>query len=163
MSRHLCGMKEGETLDVCGPLSSGVDWLKYRSANPSGGLLLVSMGTGITPMVQLLREIQTREWGRGKSIRVHVFHAARSPEHVMLSGALAELQALAGKDQLSVHVYMSSAGDHLSPIAVLQRLASIGGGETHLANAFAMVACGTDTFVQTFRDSFADQMTFFAV
>lgn len=165
MSRHLCALKAGDTLDVCGPLASGFDWLKYRAAHPGTGLLLVSMGTGITPMVQLLRDVQAREWGRGKAVRVHLFHAARSAEHLMLAPALVELEAMAGPDQLTFHTYYSLGGDTLTPVSLLQRLAASGSGAAGLAflRDFAMVACGTDAFVQAFRDSFAEQMSFYAV
>jgi ferredoxin-NADP reductase len=79
-------------------------------------LLMISGGSGITPVMSMLRSLQRRTH-RG---RITFVHYARSPEHQIFARELDEIRR-AG-DGIDVHLLHPELGDpHLSP-AYLQRL-----------------------------------------
>jgi hypothetical protein len=83
MSRHLCGMQVGEEMEFNGPLGEFI-WEKKRESSSSHRLVLVGMGTGLTPLLQLVRAVQDFDWSRGKQVSVVLLMAYRDEEHVVL-------------------------------------------------------------------------------
>jgi dihydroorotate dehydrogenase electron transfer subunit len=65
----LAERKEGETLDIIGPLGKGFD---LAAARRSKSALLVGGGRGIAPLFFLGRELQA------KGLRVHVFYGGKT-------------------------------------------------------------------------------------
>ncbi len=82
MSRHLCSMKVGDEIEFNGPLGEFV-WEKKRAESAVHRLVLVGMGTGVTPLVQLLRAVQDCDWSKGKTVSVLFLMAYRDEEHVV--------------------------------------------------------------------------------
>lgn len=95
-------------------------------------------------MIQLLREVQTREWGRGRPFRVNLCHAAPSESDVFCAKELRELAALAGPKSLEIHFFLSrnpaTEPKRLTPDAAFEKMGDVEGG-------FSVVICGTDEFV----------------
>jgi len=84
VSKAFGALKVGESLEMQGP------WLKFAyEPNAQAALAMVAGGTGITPMVQLLRAILENPRDRTE---VRLVYASKSPEDVILK---AELDALA--------------------------------------------------------------------
>jgi cytochrome-b5 reductase len=84
VSRAFGALKVGESLEMQGP------WLKFAyEPNAQAALAMVAGGTGITPMVQLLRAILENPRDRTE---VRLVYASKTPEDVILK---AELDALA--------------------------------------------------------------------
>lgn len=108
------------------------------------------MGTGLTPMLQLLRDVHSREWSRGKPMRVILCHASQSPEHLFLVKELQELQALASSAWLRVHHFFTSEHRRLTAEAVRELLLAEPVG---VGDAVAVCCCGTDAFVNSFREA----------
>ena len=139
MSRHLCSLVPGNEIEVCGPCGDFV-WEKVRQESAVGEVLLVGIGTGVTPLAQVLRGIQESDWARGKKLRARLVMGWKSAEHVMLASTLRELVALAG-GLLEVRHVFSSKGERVTPESVA----------TEMSTADWTLACGTDEFVAGMR------------
>ncbi len=151
MSRLLCGMAPGEEIEFSGPCGDFV-WEKKRGEGPPREhVVLAGIGTGITPLAQLLRAFQDSEWSRGRRLRATLLMGYASDAHVLLAGPLRELAALAG-GLLQVRYFFGSAGARLTPQACADVLAS----------ASLVCVSGTDEFVAAFRDAVADASKFHA-
>ncbi len=82
MSRHLCSMTPGQEIEFNGPCGEFI-WEKVRTVGTDHKLLLVGMGTGITPLLQLIRAVQDCDWARGKIATVHLMLAFKEEHQVV--------------------------------------------------------------------------------
>lgn len=153
MSRFLCGLRSGEEVEVCGPCGDFV-WERQRLVLlPQGDgaeaplLVLAGIGTGVTPLAQLIRGVQDCDWSRGRRVRVALLLGMRSAAHALCVKQLAELSALSG-GLLSVTRFESDRGARLTPDAAR---AAVGADAFRLAALIAV--CGTDQFVDAFREA----------
>ena len=150
MSRLLCGLAPGDEMEFSGPCGEFV-WERKRAEGAREHVVLVGIGTGITPLAQLLRAFQDCDWSRGKRLRATLLMGYASEAHVLLAGQLRELTALAG-GLLQIRYFFGTAGERLTPeacVAVLQ-------------SASLVCASGTDEFVAAFRGAVADPSAFHA-
>jgi NAD(P)H-flavin reductase/predicted heme/steroid binding protein len=151
MSRLLCGMIPGDEIEFSGPCGEFV-WEQKRSEGPPREhVVLAGIGTGVTPLAQLLRAFQDSEWSRGRKLRATLLMGYASEEHVLLAAQLRELTALSG-GLLQVRYFFKNAGARLTPEACADVLAS----------ASLVCVSGTDDFVAAFRGAVPDANKFHA-
>ncbi len=150
MSRHLCGMATGQEIEFNGPCGEFV-WEQKKGEAAGEHVVLAGMGTGATPLVQLLHGMQESDWSRGKKVRATLLMAYASEAHVLLAKQLHELAALAGP-LLRVQYFYSTAGQRLTPSACAEVL----------GDASMVCVCGTDQFVASFREAVPAEKPFHA-
>ena len=138
MSRHLCSMKPGDEIELSGPHGEW-QWERKRRDGVMH-LVLCGMGTGLTPLVQLLHSVQELDWARGKKIRISLLLAFRSESDQLMTKQIQEYEALSG-GLLTVCYVFSSQGERLSPAMVSEILES---------DSWLCV-CGTDEFAEQYR------------
>jgi ferredoxin-NADP reductase len=81
-------VRPGDVFEVRGPIGGHFTW----SADEGGPLLLVAGGSGLAPLMSMLRP----RAARGASVEVHVLVSARSPEDLLYAGELAALEPREG-------------------------------------------------------------------
>ncbi len=113
--------------------------------------MLLSMGTGVTPMLQILNEAWKEVWGRGRTAHIHLYHCSRTADTVLCGHQLAELEAVSCK-QLRVHHTYSEQG-RLTP----ERLRASLLEQELPPERCTFVLCGTDSFALRFRNAFNAQ------
>ena len=154
MSRYLHNMKTGTDIEVSGPHGTYI-WERKRTWVKS--LVLVSMGTGITPMIQLLQGVQDNDWSKGKKVEVVLCHASRDVDSILLKKKIDEYKALSG-GLLKVKHFLSSEKDRLTPEALQEYIMSAAKNVLDQVledNGNGMICvCGTDEFVEQFKHLF---------
>lgn len=93
MSRHIAGLQIGDALEVKGPFKK----FEYE-ANQHKHLAMVAGGTGITPMLQIVREVLSNPLDRTE---LHLIFANVTEQDILLRDELEALQYL----YPSFHVY----------------------------------------------------------
>ena len=88
---------------------------------PETPLVMVALGSGITPIMGMLRAINRMP--PGEQPLVHLHYASRSPDIEIFGDELAAMDP--GRTWLRQAHYFSSAGDRLTPEAVLARSGSV--------------------------------------
>ena len=149
VSRAICALRPGDEAELRGPLGAW-QWEQRRREGRSH-LVLCGMGTGLTPLVQLLGAVQELDWSRGKKVRATLLLAHHDEESFLMVKRIRELEALAG-GLLTVRRFQSSKGERLSPDAMLD----VVGGPDALLDAWVCV-CGTDSFADQFRQELVGQ------
>jgi 3-ketosteroid 9alpha-monooxygenase subunit B len=126
-------VRAGTVLDVLPP--AGL----FTPASLDGDFLLLAAGSGITPVMSILKSVLAR--GRGRIVLVY---ANRDENSVIFGSGLRELAASAGPRLLVVHWLDSIQGtptaDGLQPL-----LRPFGG--------YQIFACGPDPFLAVVRDA----------
>ena len=133
--------RAGDVLEALGP--SGSFTLAAGVAAP---LVLVAGGSGITPLLSILREVLETEPGR----QVALVYANRTPHDVIFARALA---ALAGEHPTRF-VLSSLFGATLDPAAFAAALASV-----PFAKGAEHYVCGPEPMMRVVRDVLAAQGT----
>ena len=82
VSKHLTGLKAGDNVEVKGPFPK----LKY-TANMKKSISMIAGGTGITPMIQVLKEIVSN---KNDNTEVYLIFANVSEEDILLKSTLDE-------------------------------------------------------------------------
>ncbi|KAI9254279.1 hypothetical protein BY458DRAFT_442760 [Sporodiniella umbellata] len=104
MSRHVHSLKVGDSLDIKGPFQ------KYNwESKPVDHVGMVAGGTGITPMLQLLRKIFTQADAYPKT-QVSLVFANQEEKDVLFKAELDEYQARY-PDRFKVHYVVKEASE----------------------------------------------------
>lgn len=189
-SSFLHQMRVGDRVEMSGPHVSLV-WSERKMTREWSSVtrvVMVCMGTGITPMLQLLRSFNQNElWWTGKKkkkeeedgdeespssqgggrrrMRCELIVASKSPQQIMCAKEISELCIFAGVALVVTHVH-SSRHERVTPEWLKQHL----GGEQKISEDFSvasdgdalMCVCGTDAFVEQLRHVIKDTSRFFA-
>lgn len=127
-------LKPGDSVRVSGPLGSA-----YLRPKHTGPMLCVAGGTGLAPILSILRGAIAG----GMPNPIHVYVAARSPRDIYGLDWLGQLQAQ--HPALAVHVVVGSGGDpriHRSGLvteAIEQDLGDLAGWRAYLCGSPPMV------------------------
>jgi ferredoxin-NADP reductase len=81
-------LRPGDVFEVRGPIGGHFTW----SADEGGPLLLIAGGSGLVPLMSMLRH----RAARGAPVEVHVLVSARSPSDVLYAAELAALELREG-------------------------------------------------------------------
>ncbi|HEX2086316.1 MAG TPA: FAD-binding oxidoreductase [Solirubrobacteraceae bacterium] len=81
-------LRPGDVFEVRGPIGGHFTW----SAEEGGPLLLVGGGSGLVPLMSMLRH----RAARGAPVEAHVLVSARSPSDLLYAGELAALEPREG-------------------------------------------------------------------
>ena len=92
VSNHVCNMKEGDHIEVKGPMQK----FKYV-ANSKRAIGMIAGGTGITPMLQVIREIIRNP---ADKTEVHLIFSNHAEEDILLRK---EIDEIASKHK-NIHV-----------------------------------------------------------
>jgi ferredoxin-NADP reductase len=92
-------VRAGDVFEVRGPIGGHFSW----SADQGGPLLLVAGGSGLAPLMAMLRHRRAR----GSDVPATVLVSARSADDLLYA---AELEALVPRDGLAVHVTYTRGG-----------------------------------------------------
>lgn len=131
-------LKVGDAVKVSGPL--GAAYLRRRHDGP---MLCVAGGTGLAPILSILRGAIAQ----GMQNRIHLYFGVRSPRDVYGMAWLAQLKR--EHPGLTVHVVVSSGGDPatqrcgLVTDAIEQDHADLGGWRAYLCGSPPMVEAAT--------------------
>jgi cytochrome-b5 reductase len=102
MSSYLFDLREGDCLDVRGPVGR----FKYRP-NMYSCIGLVCGGTGLTPGLQVIREVLQGSRAAEESTRLVLLYQNRTKEDILMQDTLCELER-EFPDRLQVHFFLSS-------------------------------------------------------
>jgi len=131
-------LKPGDAVRVSGPL--GTAYLRRKHAGP---MLCVAGGTGLAPILSILRGAVAD----GMPNPIHVYFGVRSPRDVYAIDRLAELERR--HPALKVHVVVTSGGDPreqrcgLVTEAIAQDIDSLDGWRAYLCGSPPMVEAAT--------------------
>jgi cytochrome-b5 reductase len=105
MSPHLFNMKEGDSIDIRGPVGR----FKY-SPNMYKHIGLICAGTGLTPCLQVVRCILEGADASNETTKITLVYQNRKAEDILLRSTLVELEQ-AHPDRLQVFYFLSNAGE----------------------------------------------------
>ncbi|CAE8662576.1 unnamed protein product, partial [Polarella glacialis] len=108
VSKYLCSLKPGDSLEVKGPFTK----LPY-TANMKKQIGMIAGGSGITPMVQVVKEILKNP---ADKTQVTLIYGNQSPTNIPLRAELDNLVA-SSKGQLAVHYIVDKNDTNDSNIA----------------------------------------------
>ena len=129
----------GDTVKVCGPF--GTAYLRDERAGP---VLLLAGGSGLAPMLSILRTLL----GRGNGERIALYFGVRNERDVYHENLLADLAS--AHSNFSYHIVLSEPGgacvrrSGLVHQAVADDLADAFGYKAYLAGPLPMVAAASE-------------------
>ena len=86
LTPHMEGMKPGDAMEFKGPIVK----LKVEEAQQKSGIGMVAGGTGITPMLQMARELLE---SKGYQKKISLVYGSLSPDEIMLKDKIDALAA----------------------------------------------------------------------
>jgi len=132
-------VQAGDAFEVRGPIGGHFTW----SVDQRGPLLLVAGGSGLAPLMAMLRH----RAARGSTIEAHLLVSARSADDLLYR---AELPTLAPSDGLSVSITYTRAApdgwDGFTGRVDAAMLAAVAPAPTAMPRCFV---CGPTPFVET--------------
>ncbi|KAI9287474.1 oxidoreductase NAD-binding domain-containing protein [Umbelopsis sp. AD052] len=104
MSKHFHDLKVGDELEIKGPIPK-LQWEENKFNNVG----LIAGGTGITPMLQIIRKVLNHSEGRDKT-KITLVFANQTEEDILLKEEL-DKYAKAHPDQIKIHYLLDRPAD----------------------------------------------------